>query len=153
MHSGNRKNGHIRKTEMKAWKSLVGLKKIREGIAGAATMLIAWASLGMTAYAKEDTPKKKDPFGFVEGKDNGMFDDLIETVEKTGASANKLMMALGAVSAVLALGGVGLMIMLIKNSNKREENKSWLMAIVAGAMMLFGSASFAGILYQMGQSV
>jgi len=153
MHAGSETNGHIREAEVKSCKKLKALKKIRKGIAGAAAMAVSWALLGMTAYAQEEAAEKKNPFKFVEEKGNGMFDGLIKTVEETGASANKLMMALGAVSAVLALGGVGLMIMLMKNSNKREENKSWLMAIVAGAMMLFGSASFAGILYQMGQSV
>lgn len=145
MHSWRKTGRRIRKRE--------GIEKLRKWIIHIAVMVNAWALLGMTVYAKEEDEKKKDPFGFVKGKDNGMFDGLIDTVEKTGASANKLMMALGAVSAVLALGGVGLMIMLIKNSNKREENKSWLLAIVAGGMMLFGSASFARILYQMGQSV
>lgn len=123
-------------------------KNICKRTVAAMAMISPWIVQCLTAYASGD-----NPFGFVEGEDNGMFNGLIDTVNKTGASANKLMIALGAVSAVMALGGVGLMIMLIKNSNKREENKSWLLAIIAGGMMLFGSASFAGILYQMGRSV
>lgn len=128
-------------------KNHVGLSKASRRIGGMAFVAFMWLQGKALAYAEEN------PFGFVEQDGNGMFDDLITTVNSTGASANRLMIALGAVSVVVALGGVGLMIMLIKNSNKREENKSWLMAIVAGAMLLFGAASFAGILYNMGQSI
>ena len=110
-------------------KNHVGLSKASRRIGGMAFVAFMWLQGKALAYAEEN------PFGFVEQDGNGMFDDLITTVNSTGASANRLM------------------IMLIKNSNKREENKSWLMAIVAGAMLLFGAASFAGILYNMGQSI
>ena len=129
-------------------KNYAGISKASRRIGGMASIAFMWLQGKALAYAAEE-----NPFGFVEQDGNGMFDDLITTVNSTGASANRLMIALGAVSVVVALGGVGLMIMLIKNSNKREENKSWLMAIVAGAMLLFGAASFAGILYNMGQSI
>lgn len=153
---GNPKHAQPLGISNKKWIGV--LMKAKQKI-GAAMMAMntMWLLQSMTVFAKEGEKEEgadaSNPFGFVDQEGNGMFNDLINTVNDTGASANKLMIALGAVSVVITLGGVGLMIMLIKNGNKREENKSWLMAIVAGAMLLFGAASFAGILYQMGKSI
>lgn len=110
----------------------------------------AWFLNGISVLAADG---EADPFSFMNGKDNGMFNSLKTTVEQSGSSATGLLVALGAVTLVIALMLVGLFIMVSKNPNKRDENKTWVMGIVLGALLVFGAGSFGTILYNMGKSM
>lgn len=142
--------------EMKAKRFWNGVSKkcIRaKRILGAAiTMGCTWILNVKNVFAGTGSTKD-NPFSFMEGKDNGMFDGLTTTVQESGRSFTGLMLAVGAVALMVILMGIGICFMASKNSNKRDENKSWLIWIIGGSLILFGSGSFGAIIYNAAQSI
>ena len=81
---------------------------------------------------------------------NNTFDDLTKTVQETGNSMYKLVMAVGVVGVLLSLIVCGLLIALGTNANKRSEHIGHLVMIAIGGVLIFGAVAIVGMLQTIG---
>lgn len=94
-----------------------------------------------------------DDFNFLkEGKGNGAFDGLTQTVKDTGRSGMNLMTAIGIVGIVFAIICAGLTLML-KKGGKREEGKESLEYIAIGGIFVFGAIGIGAMIAGVGSSI
>lgn len=94
-----------------------------------------------------------DDFNFLkEGKGNGAFDGLTQTVKDTGRSGMNLMTAIGIVGVVFAIICAGLTLML-KKGGKREEGKESLEYIAIGGIFVFGAIGIGAMIAGVGSSI
>lgn len=94
-----------------------------------------------------------DDFNFLkEGKGNGAFDGLTQTVKDTGRSGMNLMIAIGIVGIVFAIICAGLTLML-KKGGKREEGKESLEYIAIGGIFVFGAIGIGAMIAGVGSSI
>lgn len=82
-------------------------------------------------------------FDWIKGEGNGSLDSLTETVQGTGASLYKLMMAIGIVGLVLIIGFCGIRI-AAAGSGKRADELFHLLWILLGGVVFFGAITILG---------
>lgn len=115
--------------------------KIRAGMAVLGAMIAA--KCPAMAHASDD-------LSWLTGGGNGTFDELTSTVKGTGASIYKLVMAVGVVGMLISIIIVGISFATNKNAQKKEENKSHLLYICIGGIIVFGAMFFLGLLQTIG---
>lgn len=89
--------------------------------------------------------KDKD-LQFLEDNDNKTFSDITDTAKGTGGSFYKLMLVVGAIGLVVSLIALGVSYSTTKNSTKKSENKSHLVDVCIGAILVFGAIAIIGLI-------
>ena len=123
------------------WNQL--MKKVTYAIAAIAPMLL----FTPTAFAagSSDTSDLE----WIRGEGNGTFSELTDTVQKTGASLYKLMMAIGVVGLVCIAVYVGLKL-AAAGAGKRAEALEQLLWLIVGGSIVFGSYALIGLMRSIG---
>lgn len=110
--------------------------------AGVAVVLMKLSDT-VEAYANPD----EDIFDFLKnGKSNGAFDKITETVKQTGFSFYNLLFVVGVFGLVIFTMILGISFAGTKNANKKSENKSHLPYIAIGGLFVFGAMSIIGLI-------
>ena len=111
-------------------------------------MAVIGLSNSITAFAGDvSTDFLKD------NADGGIFSGVTETVESAGASLYKLLMVVGVIGFVVSLIFAGLSLAFTRNSNKRGEEKSNLLWIFIGMIIVFGAMAIIGLAKNVGGSL
>ena len=133
----------------RVWERLGDLKR-RLLVTGGMAMISL--SNTITAFAgDEDEEKKGKVTDFLEKpKSKDIFKDVTETVESAGASLYKLLMVVGVIGFVVSLIFAGLSLAFTRNSNKRGEEKSNLLWIFVGMVVVFGAMAIIGLAQNVG---
>lgn len=85
-------------------------------------------------------PTPTSAFDFLtSGNTNQTFDPLTTAVQQTGSSFYKLLMAIAVVGLMGSLILTGVQLATNKNPQKKEENKSHLIWIFIGGIIVFGA--------------
>lgn len=119
-----------------------GFIKARCKLAGAVGAGVGALLPTMSVYA--DT--KGNEWDFLNGDGNGTFDSVTDTVKQTGASAYKLILVIGIICLVGSIILTGASLSLNKSSQKRDENKTHLLYIGAGGILIFGSLTIVALI-------
>ena len=119
-----------------------GFIKARCKLAGAVGAGVGALLPTMSVYA--DT--KGNEWDFLNGDGNGTFDSLTETAQQTGASLYKLVTVIGMIGLVLSIVGTGLSFAMNKSSQKRDDNKTHLLWIFIGGILIFGGMTVLGLI-------
>ena len=123
--------------------------RLRYAVSGA---LVAGVNSTNT-LAATPKPVDADDYTFFQGKSNGIFDGVTNTVRETGASAYGLIMSIGVICILvgLAIGLVG--VAVHKDRQKKMENKEHIgWAIFAGGF-LFAIPGIIALLYGIGKTI
>lgn len=126
----------------KVWRRLGNMKR-RLLVMGGMTVV----SLGnrVTAFAGDvSTDFLKDK------AEGGIFSGVTETVESAGASLYRLLMVVGVIGFIVSLIFAGLSLAFTRNSNKRGEEKSNLLWIFIGMIIVFGAMAIIGLAQNVG---
>lgn len=131
----------------RVWERLGDLKR-RLLVTGGMAMISL--SNTITAFA-EDKDDDKSVTGFLDDTPTkDIFKDVTETVESAGASLYKLLMVVGVIGFVVSLIFAGLSLAFTRNSNKRGEEKSNLLWIFVGMVVVFGAMAIIGLAQNVG---
>lgn len=118
--------------------------------------VITFVSVGLTTVLTTVTAKADDGQDAIDKVINGSdttFSDLTTNVANTGKSAYILLLTLGAAGLLCSIVAAGLCFASTKNSGKREENKSWIVAIIIGGIVVFGATFVIGTIKTIGVSL
>ena len=128
------------------WERLGNLKRRLLVMGGMAMISL---SNTITAFAGEETEGKvtdflKDPY------EKDIFKDVTDTVKSAGSSLYSLLMVVGVIGFVVSLIFAGLSLAFTRNSNKRGEEKSNLLWIFVGMIVVFGAMAIIGLAQNVG---
>lgn len=91
---------------------------------------------------------------FLDDKGDGSFDDLTTKVKGAGASFRTLIMTGSIILLLLSIVFLGTSLaMNHKNSTKREENKTGLIWIAVGGIVIFGAMTFVTVFQTIGENL
>lgn len=108
---------------------------------------------GTVIYAQEAGGGEEYNLDWLGGTGNNTFDELTNTVQETGNSMYKLVMAVGVVGVLLAVVICGLLIAVGTNANKRSEHIGHLVMIMVGGILIFGAVAIVGMLQTIGGNI
>lgn len=91
--------------------------------------------------------------GFIKNNSNDMFGQLTSTVENAGASFYRLVSVICVIGLLVSIMLIGASFAVNKNSNKREENKSHIVWILIGAVIVFGAGAILGLAKTIGGGI
>ena len=86
-------------------------------------------------------------------ENGGIFNNVTKTVKDTGASAYQLFLAVGIIGLLFSIILVGFSFATNKNAAKKEENKSHLLWIAVGGIIIFGAMAILSLLQNMGSNL
>lgn len=109
----------------------------------------------MTVLLKQVSPvfAAGNEYDFLTEGGNGMFDDFINTVNKTAASGLNFFRALGYILLFAAIASVAIGFMVWRNPQETSMNKKKMLVIVAAAVLIFGAGSLASMIAGAGDSL
>lgn len=120
-------------------------KQLKKLIAGASTCIASLSSLCAPVFAEDGVDWIKNG-----ADDGGVFSSLLTKVKGLGQDAYSLMIVIGAAVAVICLIALGISLMVAKQAQKRDENKTWLVYVFIGGVVISGGVSIAGIIMKIG---
>lgn len=110
----------------------------------------------MTVLLKQVSPvfAAGNEYDFLTEGGNGMFDDFINTVNKTAASGLNFFRALGYILLFAAIASAAIGFMVWRSSPQETSmNKKKMLVIVAAAVLIFGAGSLASMIAGAGDSL
>ena len=125
------------------------MKKLTAG----ATMAVMMASSPLTVFAAEsESGSATYDYNWIGNGGNNTFDDLTTTVQQTGASFYKLLMAVGVIGliAVIIVCGIKL---AAAGSGKRADAIEQLIWVFIGGIIVFGAVSIIGFMGAIGANL
>ena len=78
---------------------------------------------------------------------------LTNTVKTEGAGAYQLILVIGIIGLLISIVVLGLSFAIGKNANKRDDNKTQLVYIAVGGIILFGAGALVGGLKTIGSGI
>lgn len=84
---------------------------------------------------------------------NTTFDSATEAVKSTGNSLYKLLMAIAVVGLVVSIITCGISMSINKNATKKAENKSHMVDIAIGGIVIFGAMFIISLIKSIGEGL
>ena len=129
-----------------------GLEEMIQDIVNISDSLIIRGRFMMNSLFGALTSREED-FSWLGGAGDGTFDSLNTKAQGVGNSAIKLVKTFGIIALVIAVMCIAVSLMVNKNANKREENKTWIVWLVIGGVFLFGAIGAVGWLASVGSAI
>ena len=113
-----------------------------------------WFSLNRMALAVSNFVVLSNPADFMKdpSKNNGAFSGVQKMAEGYFASAYQVMLVIGICIFVLAGLAAALLFGILKNSTKVQENKAWLIRILAAVVIFALVLTVIGMFYEIGNT-
>lgn len=133
-------------------KTFETINKCRGYVSGA--VILGGIYLSTTLNSAVVFASTKFDTSFLDEKGDGSFDDLTTKVEGAGASFRTLIMTGSIILLLLSIVFLGTSLaMNHKNSTKREENKTGLIWIAVGGIVIFGAMTFVTVFQTIGENL
>lgn len=113
-----------------------------------------WFSLNRMALAVSNFVVLSNPAEFMKDpdKDNGAFSGIKNLAEGYFASAYQVMMVVGVCIFVLAVLAAALLLGVLKNTTKVQENRSWLIRILGSVVVFALALTLVGMFFEIGNT-
>lgn len=128
------------------------LKKTGESLAGLGTAAGMMALNSVYALADVDTSSTVNTLKSGDSS-GGVFSEFLSKATTVGSDAYTVVTTLCVICLLLCVAFVGISLAITKNSNKREDNKSWLMYAAIGGCIVFGAGTVVEIIAAVAHSI
>lgn len=120
-------------------------KKVMKIVSSVMASITGFCSMCVSALAANDVEWIKEG-----SDDGGTFSSLLAKIKGLGQDAYSLMIVIGAAVAVICIVALGISFMVVKQAQKRDENKTWLVYVFLGGVIVSGGVTIAGIIMKIG---